>query len=97
MNQWLETCLAGFVLAAACGSSFGQAFPSRPITLMGPKLQGFLHDALRKALDDPEHLKVLQELDQVYWYKSSEDYAKWGAETDKSERALIERLGLLAI
>ena len=55
-----------------------------------------LHDALRKALDDPEHLKVLQQLDQVYWYKSSEDYAQWAADTLKAERATIERVGLLA-
>ncbi len=62
---------------------------------MDPKIQKFLHDAFRKALDDPEHLKVLAQLDQVYWYKSSEDYAKWAAETFKGERATIERVGLL--
>lgn len=56
----------------------------------------FLHDAFRKALDDPEHLKVLTQLDQVYWYKSSEDYARWAAETLRAERATIERVGLLA-
>lgn len=63
---------------------------------MEPQLARTLHDAFRKALDDPEHLKVLQQLDQVYWYKSSEDYARWAAETLKAERATIERVGLLA-
>ena len=63
---------------------------------MDPKVVKTLHDAFRKTLDDPEHLKVLQQFDQVYWYKSSEDYAKWAAETYKSERATIERVGLLA-
>jgi tripartite-type tricarboxylate transporter receptor subunit TctC len=63
---------------------------------MDPKVQKFLHDAFKKALDDPEHMKVLAQLDQVYWYKSSEDYAKWAAETFKAERATIERVGLLA-
>ena len=62
---------------------------------MDPKTQKFLHDAFKKALDDPEHMKVLAQLDQVYWYKSSEDYAKWAAETFKAERATIERVGLL--
>ncbi len=61
---------------------------------MDPKIVKILHDAFKKTLDDPEHLKVLQEFDQVYWYKSSEDYAKWAAETLKSERVNIERLGL---
>ncbi len=63
---------------------------------MDPKIVKILHDAFKKAIDDPEHHKVLQQLDQVYWYKSTEDYAKWAAETFVSERATIERLGLLA-
>lgn len=63
---------------------------------LDPKVQKFLHDAFKKALDDPEHLKVLAQLDQVYWYKSSEEYAAWAAETFKAERATIERVGLLA-
>jgi tripartite-type tricarboxylate transporter receptor subunit TctC len=62
---------------------------------MDPAVVRTLHDAFRKALDDPEHLKVLEKLDQVYWYKSSEDYAKWAAETLKAERSTIERVGLL--
>ena len=62
---------------------------------MDPKVQKFLHDAFKKALDDPEHMKVLAQLDQIYWYKSSEEYAKWAADTLKAERATIERVGLL--
>ena len=50
---------------------------------------------LAKSLDDPEYLKVLAQLDQPGWYKSSEDYAKWAAETLQAERATIERVGLL--
>src|ERR1700674_5520187 len=63
---------------------------------MDPRVVKTLHDAFRKAMEDPEHRKVLQQLDQVYWYKSSEDYAKWAAETFAAERATIERAGLLA-
>jgi tripartite-type tricarboxylate transporter receptor subunit TctC len=63
---------------------------------MDPKVVKILHDAFKKAIDDPEHKKVLEQLDQVYWYKSTEDYARWAAETYQSERALVERLGLLA-
>ncbi len=63
---------------------------------MDPAVVKTLHDAFKKATDDPEHHKVLQQLDQVYWYKSSQDYAKWAADQFVSERALIERLGLLA-
>ena len=72
-----------------------------PYGLVAPKglpapISKVLHDAFKRAMDDPEHLKVLQQLEGVYWYKSGEDYAKWAAETLKSERATIERVGLLA-
>jgi tripartite-type tricarboxylate transporter receptor subunit TctC len=63
---------------------------------MDPKVVKILHDAFKKTLDDPEHLKVLQQFDQVYWYKNGEDYAKWAAEMFVGERATIERLGLQA-
>jgi len=61
-----------------------------------PKVVKTLHDGFKKALDDPEQLKVLDQLDQELWYQSSEDYAKYARETLQRERALIERLGLLA-
>ena len=63
---------------------------------MEPQVVRALHDAFKRTLDDPEHLKTLAQLDQVYWYKSSEDYARWAAETFAAERATIERVGLLA-
>jgi tripartite-type tricarboxylate transporter receptor subunit TctC len=71
-----------------------------PYGLVGPKgmpqpVVKRLHDAFKAASDDPENMKTLQQLDQLYWYKSSEDYAKWAAETFQAERATIERVGLL--
>jgi tripartite-type tricarboxylate transporter receptor subunit TctC len=61
---------------------------------MDPRIVKIIHDAFKKAIDDPEHHRVLQQLDQVYWYRNTEDYNKWAAETNVTERALIERLGL---
>ena len=55
-----------------------------------------LHDAFKRTLDDPEHLKLLQQLDQVYWYKSPEEFAQWASDTYRAERATLERVGLLA-
>ena len=71
-----------------------------PYGLVGPKgmappVVKALHDAFKTAMDDPDHLKTLQQLDQAYWYKSTDDYARWAAETLKAERATIERVGLL--
>ena len=72
-----------------------------PYGIVGPKgmdaqVVRTLHDAFKKTLDDAEHLKLLQQFDQVYWYKSSEQFAQWAAETLKAERATLERVGLVA-
>jgi len=63
---------------------------------MDPNVVRTLHDGFKKALEDPEHQKILDQLDQELWYQSNEDYAKYARETFQQERALIERLGLLA-
>ncbi len=62
---------------------------------MDPRVVKILHDAFKKTIDDPEHEKLLQQLDQVYWYKSTDDYSKWAREAFAAERATIERAGLL--
>jgi tripartite-type tricarboxylate transporter receptor subunit TctC len=71
-----------------------------PYGLVGPKgvppqVVKTLHDAFKSAMDDPENLKILQQLDQVYWYKSSDEYRQWAAQRLVAERATIERIGLL--
>ncbi len=63
---------------------------------MDPTVVRVLHDGFKKAVEDPEHQKILEQLDQELWYQSSEDYAKFARETFHQDRALIERLGLLA-
>lgn len=62
---------------------------------MDPKVVKILHDAFKSASEDPQNHATLQKLDQPVWYKSSDDYRKWAAETFKAERATIERVGLL--
>jgi tripartite-type tricarboxylate transporter receptor subunit TctC len=72
-----------------------------PYGLVGPKgmdpaVVKTLHDAFRKAMDDPKHLELLQQLNQTLWYRSGADYRQWAADTFVKERGLIERLGLMA-
>ncbi len=72
-----------------------------PYGLVGPKgmdpaVMKTLHDAFKKAMDDPQHLAVLEQLNQPIWYKNSADYAAWARETLVKERKLIEKLDLLA-
>jgi tripartite-type tricarboxylate transporter receptor subunit TctC len=63
---------------------------------MDPAVIKTLHDAFKKAMDEPKHLEVLDQLNQDLWYCSGEDYAKWARETFAKDKLLIERLGLAA-
>ncbi|CAN5692280.1 tripartite tricarboxylate transporter substrate binding protein [soil metagenome] len=74
---------------------------SSPYGFVGPKgmdpaVVKTLHDAFKKAMDDPKHMEVLAQLNQDIWYRNSEDYAKWAGATLVKDKALIERLGLAA-
>jgi tripartite-type tricarboxylate transporter receptor subunit TctC len=71
-------------------SPFGLAGPKG----MDPKVVATLHDAFKKALDDPEHQKILDKLDQVLWYRNTADYTTIARESIEFEKQTIERLGL---
>ena len=79
-------------LGIVSNSPYGIAGPRG----MDPRTVALLHDAFRRALEDPEHVKVLDKYDQEMTYMNSADYLKWAQDTYREERALIERLGLLA-
>jgi tripartite-type tricarboxylate transporter receptor subunit TctC len=63
---------------------------------MDPAVVRSLHDAFRKAMDDPKHLELLDQLNQDAWYRSGDDYAKWARDTFARDKLLIDRLGLAA-
>jgi tripartite-type tricarboxylate transporter receptor subunit TctC len=63
---------------------------------LDPAITRALHDAFKKAMDDPKHLEVLAQLNQDPWYRSGEQYEQWARETFERDRGLIERLGLAA-
>jgi len=74
---------------------------SSPYGIVGPKgmdpaVVKTLHDAFRKAMEDPKHLEVLEQLNQDLWYRNGDDYAAWARETFARDKALIEKLGLAA-
>jgi len=91
-TRWNAPTVKELGVDTVSNSPFGLVGPKG----MPPQVVKVLHDAFKAALDDPEHHKVLQLLDQSYWYQSSADYARWAAQTLKAERATIERVGLLA-
>ena len=63
---------------------------------MDPAIMKTLHDAFKKAMDDPKHLEVLEQLNQQPWYKTGPEYQAWAKEVFAKDKALIERLGLAA-
>jgi len=61
---------------------------------MDPAVVKVLHDAFKKALDDPEYLKVLEKFDQEPFYLNSADYAAFAKKSIEDERAAVKRLNL---
>jgi tripartite-type tricarboxylate transporter receptor subunit TctC len=73
-------------------------FPS-PAGLVGPRGMPLpvvkeLHDAFKKALDEPEIRELLKRNDQLVAYQSSEEYAEYGRQAFIAERKILVRLGL---
>jgi tripartite-type tricarboxylate transporter receptor subunit TctC len=59
-----------------------------------PAVVKTLHDAFKKGLEDPAHLKVLERYNQPVWYLSTEEYTRWAREQYEKERRIIQGLGL---
>ncbi len=72
-------------------SPFGIAGPKG----MDPKVVARLHDAFKKAIENPEVIKILERFEMVPNYKNSADYKLAVDEQIKLEKALLERIGLL--
>ena len=90
-NRWpqLSTLLdAGYTTVS--DSPYGFGGPKG----MDPKVVKILHDAFRKAMDDPKVLAMLEKFDQPVIYMSGEDYTKFAKKTMEEEKPLIERLGM---
>lgn len=72
-------------------SPFGIAGPKG----MDPKIVAILHDAFKKAIDDPAIIATLEKYDMVPSYKSTADYNKFVVDVVAQEKAALEKLGLL--
>ena len=71
-------------------SPFGIAGPKG----MDPKVVAKLHDAFKKAIEEPALLETLAKYDMVANYKSTEDYRKFVTEQIEFERKVVDSLGL---
>ena len=71
-------------------SPFGLAGPKG----MDPKVVAILHDAFKKALEDPAVIEALRKYDMVPSYKSTDDYNKFVKEVIAQETAALKKIGL---
>jgi tripartite-type tricarboxylate transporter receptor subunit TctC len=60
---------------------------------MDPAIVKKLHDAFRKAYDDPKVIEAYDKFDFVRRYMNTEDYTKFVPKLAADERASMERLG----
>ena len=71
-------------------SPYGLAGPKG----MDPAVVKALHDAFKKALEDPEYQKILEKFDQDAFYLNTADYTALAKKTYEEEGAAVKRLGL---
>ncbi len=77
---------------------FDMAYPS-PLEIMGPKglpkpIVTKVHDAFKKAMDDPEYQAILKKLDMSNIYLNSEDLEKAVRQESEEIAKIVQKLGL---
>jgi tripartite-type tricarboxylate transporter receptor subunit TctC len=53
-----------------------------------------LHDAFKKAMEDPSYVQALNRYDMLPMYMDPVQYTRFAQETFRTEKALVEKLGL---
>lgn len=61
---------------------------------MDPNVVSVLHDAFRKAMDDPQVQAMLERADMPPIYMSTDEYTRFARKTFAEEKVLLDRLGL---
>ncbi|HTE15222.1 MAG TPA: tripartite tricarboxylate transporter substrate binding protein [Burkholderiales bacterium] len=61
---------------------------------MDPKVVKVIHDAFKRAAEEPAFLKVLDRLSMERYYMAGEEYTKWMLRAYDDEKNAVERLGL---
>jgi tripartite-type tricarboxylate transporter receptor subunit TctC len=59
-----------------------------------PEVVKKLHDAFKKAMEEPSYVQALARYDMLPIYMDSAQYTRFAQETFRSEKALVEKLGL---
>jgi tripartite-type tricarboxylate transporter receptor subunit TctC len=59
-----------------------------------PEIVAKLHDAFKKAMEEPSYVQALARYDMLPMYMSSTQYTRFARDTFATEKALVEKLGL---
>jgi len=60
-----------------------------------PEVTKKLHDAFKKAMEDPSYVAALGRYDMLPNYMDQQQYARFAQQTFLTEKALVEKLGLV--
>lgn len=99
LNTWGEQRLAKFQTAPTLKELGLDIVQNSPFGIGAPRgtppdVVKKLHDAFKKAMDDPSYVQALARYDMIPIYMDSAQYAKFAQETFAREKALVEKLGL---
>jgi tripartite-type tricarboxylate transporter receptor subunit TctC len=99
LNTWGEKRLAKFPDAPTLKELGLNIVQNSPFGIGAPKdtppaVVKRLHDAFKKAMEDPSYVQALARYDMLPMYMSSTGYTRFAQETFTKEKALVEKLGL---
>jgi tripartite-type tricarboxylate transporter receptor subunit TctC len=99
LNTWGEKRLAKFPDAPTLKELGLNIVQNSPFGIGAPKgtppaVVKRLHDAFKKAMEDPSYVQALARYDMLPIYMDSAQYRRFAQETFNREKALVEKLGL---
>jgi tripartite-type tricarboxylate transporter receptor subunit TctC len=99
LNTWGEQRLAKFPDAPTLKELGLDLVQNSPFGIGAPRgtppdVVKKLHDAFKKAMEDPSYVQALGRYDMLPIYMDSAQYLKFAQDTFAREKALVEKLGL---
>ena len=100
LNTWGEQRLAKFPDAPTLKELGIDIVQNSPFGIGAPRgtpaeVVRKLHDAFKKAMEEPSYVQALGRYDMLPMYMSSSGYSKFAQDTYSTEKALVEKLGLV--
>jgi tripartite-type tricarboxylate transporter receptor subunit TctC len=99
LNTWGEQRLAKFPDAPTLKELGIDIVQNSPFGIGAPRgtppdVVKKLHDAFKKAMEEPSYVQALARYDMLPIYMDSAQYARFAQDTFQREKALVEKLGL---